>query len=136
MIDISTNKLSGRKKVLIDGQEYVVRRLGAGDELAISQILRQLNKLQKKLTAPDLKSEQEAKFEEELNVLQERALKIYADTFDDGGDGSKSMELVSRLTYDERTELYDMIFNADKIKEAEAEQAKEGDGSEAKSAEA
>ncbi|UNQ40949.1 hypothetical protein MPC38_06775 [Prescottella equi] len=118
MIEIATSKLSSRKKVLIDGHDYTVRKLSAGDELAISQILRKLNRLQEKAKAGIFS----AKEEEEFNALQEQSLKIYADTFDDGGDGTKSLELISRLSYDERTEVYDMIFNADKLKEQEGEQ--------------
>lgn len=127
MIEIATKKLTTRKKVLIDGHEYTVRKLGAGDELAISQILRQLEKLQEKARKGALTSKDEDLFTE----LQEKSLKIYADTFDDGGDGSKSLELISGLSYDERTEVYDLIFNADKLKQAEADNAealKETDG--------
>lgn len=123
MIEINTNKLATRKFVKIDGHDYTVRKLGAGDELAISQIIRTLNRLQDKAKDGTFTAKDEAKFTE----LQERSLKIYAATFDDGGDGSKSLELISRLSYDERTEVYDLIFNADKLKEAEEQKETDGE---------
>jgi hypothetical protein len=118
MIEISTSKLTSRKHVLIDGHAYTVRKLGAGDELAISQILRQLEKLQEKAkSGKTLTPKDDDLFQE----LQERSLAIYASTFDDGGDGSKSRKLIESLSYDERAELQDLIFNADKKKEGDAE---------------
>lgn len=119
MLEIRTANLKTRKRVLIDDHEYVVRRLGAGDELALSQIIRQTEALIKKAQKVGKLTEAE---DRQFADMQEKSLKIYAGTFDDGGDGSQSLALVSNLSYDERSLLYEQIF---------AEAKKEGDATDA-----
>lgn len=110
MLEIQTAKLSSRKRVLIDGTEFTVRKLGAGDELALSQIIRRTQELLKKAEKNnDLTDKEQA----DLLDMHKQSLAIYASTFDDGGDGSKSMQLVEKLSYEERTLLYKQIWNVE-----------------------
>ena len=103
---ISTNDLGTRKVVNIDGHDYTVRKLGAGEDLDVAQITRESITLLEKATSENW-GEEEAK---QLETLKAKALDIYTRTFDDGGDGSKSRELMSRLSDEERNKLYAMIF--------------------------
>lgn len=110
MLEISTNNLSSRKKIKIDGHVYTVRKLGAGEEMDINSIIRELNKISKRNKGKkDLSPADEAEF----NRLQERSLAIYAGTFDDGGDGSKALALIKGLSYEDRGELHKQIFALD-----------------------
>lgn len=108
MLQINTNKLDNRKHVEIDGHYYIVRRMGAGDQLSISQYMRELKSLSGK-------EEKGSLTDDELNrvaLIEEQALKITARCFDDQGDGEKSRQLVSSLAPDELAELMGKIFDA------------------------
>lgn len=107
MLEINTNTLKSRKKVLIDGQEYVVRKLGAGEELSLSQSMRRLNKLQQK----ELEGNLTEKEQDEVSQLAKNTLDILTGTFNDGGDGSKAKALVSGLSAEELREIYERIFD-------------------------
>ena len=107
MIEISTSKMSTRKKVLIDGQEFTIRKLGAGEELDLSQISRELFTLLDELDPKKGFTEESAK---KYDELKKKSLDIYIATFDDGGDQSKSKELIYRLNDDERNEIYSQAF--------------------------
>lgn len=108
MLQITTNELKNRKKVEIDGQTYIVRRLGAGDQLTVSQYMRELKRLAKKEEAGGSLSEQEDK---RLAEIEASYLQILANCFDDLSDGEKSKTLVRSLTPDELAEVMDQIFN-------------------------
>lgn len=121
IISISSNDLGTRKKVQIDGVDFTVRKLGAGEELDLSQIARQTFKLLDKLTdSKDWSDEDAALFDD----LKKRSLAIYAKTFDDGGDGSKSTELVERLSDEERNAIYRQVFPKVEIEQTDAETEK------------
>lgn len=114
IISISSNDLGTRKRVKIDGHLFTVRKLGAGEELDLSQIARQTVKLLEKLTETEEWSDKDSN---EFEDLKRRSLNIYAKTFDDGGDGSKSMALVERLSDEERNEIYRQVFPRAKVEE-------------------
>jgi hypothetical protein len=111
MLQIKTNQLKARKKVLIDDHEYTVRRLGAGEELALSQAYREMKKLEKKAKAEKSTDADDDKALE----LANKVFNVLAGTFDDGGDGRKSRELVSSLSNDELKEVYDTIFKEEQV---------------------
>jgi hypothetical protein len=118
MLQISTNRLSQRKNVEIDGHHYIVRRMGAGDQLSISQYMRELTALSKKETDNKLtKQDQDRVAEIELE-----ALKISARCFDDQGDGTKALELVKSLSPDELTEMMQQIFDEPKTIEQKSDE--------------
>lgn len=109
MLEISTNQLKARKKVEIDGHPYIVRKLGAGEQLAINQLLRKATALGQKFE--DGKSTEQDEIEAEN--ISERMVSILVGLFDDGGDGSKARTLVSSLNENEVRELFVQIFPED-----------------------
>lgn len=121
IISISSNDLGTRKKVKIDGEDFIIRKLGAGEELDLSQIGREILKLLEKVTNDkDWTDDDSNKFEE----LKKKSLEIYAKTLDDGGDGSKSKALIERLSDDERNAIYRIAFPKVEVKEdADEEEA-------------
>lgn len=110
MLQLSTNKLSQRKNVEIDGHHYIVRRMGAGDQLSVSQYMRELSALGKKEQNQELSQKELDRVAE----IELEALQISARCFDDQGDGTKSLALVKSLTPEELTELMSQIFDEPK----------------------
>lgn len=127
MLEINTSELKGRVKVKIDGHEYTVRKLGAGEELALSQLLREADVLAKK--------EEKSQKDKSLSITedeQKRGIEMmeqYFDTmvglFDDGGDQSKSRQLLDGLSTDEQKEVYEMIFPPTKNNNEASQSAQE-----------
>lgn len=109
MLEISTSQLKARKKVEIDGHPYTVRKIGAGEQLAINQLLRKAKSLEQRLTDGKSTEQDEA----EAESLSEKMITILVGLFDDGGDGSKSKTLVSSLNETEMAELFTQIFPED-----------------------
>lgn len=106
MLEITTSNLKTRKKVEIDGHPYTVRKLGAGEQLALNQMLRKAKALEQKLNDGDSSEQDELAAEK----LSEKMVTILAGLFDDGGDGGKSRALVSSLGDIEIAELFAQIF--------------------------
>lgn len=109
MLEITTSQLKARKKVEIDGHPYVVRKLGAGEQLALNQLLRKAKALGQKLSDGENAEQDEI----EAENLSEKMVSILVGLFDDGGDGSKSRALVSSLNETEMAELFAQIFPED-----------------------
>lgn len=107
MLEINTGQLRNTKKVLIDGHEYSVRRPGAGEMLAIDQLNREATTLSKKKGKSTPADEARAK--EIANKLYDMTIKW----FDDGGDGSKSRELLYSLDNEALATMFQMIFNGE-----------------------
>lgn len=106
MLQINTNNLNTRKKVEIDGHLYTVRRYGAGEQLELNRLLRQAEKLSKKLESGKGTAEEEVKAE----TLSSRMIDLFAGLFDDGGDGTKARQLVSSLSQTEIKLMFEQIF--------------------------
>jgi len=119
-ISISSNDLGTRKKVKIDEVDFTVRKLGAGEELDLSQIARQTLKLLERLSSSNEWTEDDAK---EYDDLKQRSLDIYAKTFDDGGDGKISRELIQRLSDEERNEIYRQVFPKIEVEDEKEDQS-------------
>lgn len=109
MLEIKTNQFATRKPVNIDGHEYIVRKPGAGEQLILQQKMRRVKELDRLQKANSLSEEQEV----ELENLGADMLDLTASLFDDGGDGSKSKELVRSLSDEEVTLLLTKVFNED-----------------------
>lgn len=107
MLNINTNNLSQRKHVEIDGHYYIVRRMGAGDQLSISGYMRELEKLSVKEKSSKLTDAELKKVAE----IENASLEIAARCFDDQEDGNKSLALVKALTPEELQELMSQIFD-------------------------
>lgn len=81
--------------------------MGAGDQLTISQYMRELEALAKKEQSKTLSEEDNKRIAE----IERAVLDISARCFDDREDGSKSKKLIESLTQEELTEIMDTIFN-------------------------
>ena len=119
----STSNYIKTKQGEIDGVVYTVRRLGAGSELDIAAISARIVRLQEELEilqkdiagakneAAQLKAVADnADVLEKMAEEQANLEKVYATLFDDGGDQSKSRELVHKLGPDGTKKLLDDIF--------------------------
>lgn len=106
MLQINTKQLKSRKQVEIDGHPYTVRRIGAGEELTLSQGMRLLEKLAKKEKDSELSESEYA----EIDQMTVDTIELMAGCFDDGGDGSKSRQLVRSLSEAELTLMMQQIF--------------------------
>lgn len=123
MQQISTNKLASRKHVEIDGHYYIVKRMGAGDQLTLSQCMRELETLAKKEKTSELSLSDKQKVAD----IEKLTLEISSRCFDDQEDGGKSLALVKSLSQDELTEIMDEIFNGTKEEpEAKADSEETG----------
>lgn len=106
MLQISTKTLVDYKKVEIDGHVYTIRlKASAGDQLTISQLMRELTVLSEKEKAKRLTKADE----ERVSQIEEEIIKVTSRAFDDGGDGSKSIELVKSLDEDQMQALMKML---------------------------
>lgn len=113
MITISTSKYINGKKVTIDGYEYTVRELGAGDRLDLSQIAGELMKLRADALnnkAKELTQEEQIKTLQKISKLMEKMNNVYASCFNDGGDGSKSKQLIKLIGIDNANKMLKEIF--------------------------
>lgn len=119
MLQINTSSLNSRKNVEIDGHPYVVRQMGAGEELTYRQLMRTLEKLAKKEETTPLTEEELI----EIDEITSSIMDTMAGCFDDGGDGSRSKKLVASLSEGELTELMSQIFKQDEVK-PDADKAK------------
>lgn len=106
MLEIRTNTLKTRKKVIIDSVEYTVRRLGNIEQIDMNQYIRRLQSLANIEKKQKLTKEQSA----EVDVLSEKLSLLFVNLFDDGGDQSKSRALVASLTDTEVGLLLGQIF--------------------------
>lgn len=117
MITITTNDIINSKKAEIDKHVYTVRKMGAGDQLDLSQYITQLNKVQeeiknlegKKKSGLDVNKEQQ-KFVEKFNSIYNGIIDCYARLFDDGEDGKKSRELVKKVGIENIGNILNQIF--------------------------
>lgn len=109
MQKISTNSLTSRKNVEIDGHPYVVRKFGAGEQLRLNQLLREADGLEKELKKA---TEASPAQEQQLADLGEEIMALFSNCFNDGEDGTKSRTLINSLNQDEVQELFNQIFNA------------------------
>lgn len=117
MREINTKDLKTRVKIKIDGHDYTVRRLGAGEQLQLNQYRREHASVSKK----SKQSKDLDKLEAELDRLQVKMLDMFVKIFDDGADGTKSKNLVYSLDVLEITELLAEIFAEEKQDEPKAE---------------
>lgn len=122
----STSDYIQTKTGKIDGTVFTIRRLGAGDELDIAAISSRIIQLQEQLEImkrdlTDAKTDGEeleavsknVELFDKLAKEQANIEKVYISLFDDGGDQSKSRELVHRLGHDGVKKLLDDIFGED-----------------------
>lgn len=111
MLEIRTSALKSRKKVPIDGHVYIVRTLGAGEQLEINQLIREAKKLEEQVKGKEATPAQEKQGE----VIAQKLLDSFTALFDDQGDQSKSRALVNSLTEVELIQLLKQIFTPEDL---------------------
>lgn len=106
MLELKTNQLKTRKKVLIDEHEYIVRKLGNIEQLDLSQYMRRLDSLAK-IEAQNPLSDKQL---QEVQDISDKIAKLFISLFDDGGDQTKSRKLVASLNESELALMLSQIF--------------------------
>lgn len=99
MIEFNTKDMKTRKKVRIDGVDFTVRQMSNRELLDLMQ----LQRLNKDLSKNSDNTEQ-------IEEILTNMTKMYINQFDDGGDQSKSADLINRLTAEEITNILTQIF--------------------------
>jgi hypothetical protein len=115
MLELKTNQLKTRKKVMIDDHEYTVRGLGNIEQINLSQYMRRLTEIAELEKNKGLTEEQKIEGEE-LNI---RISELFLHLFDDGGDQSMSNVLISSLSFEELGMVLTQIFNPSDSKKVE-----------------
>lgn len=137
MITINLNDVREVVEVTIGDHVYNVRRMGSGEELEASASMRRagelignISRLQaqylKATSDPDNIDEKEMdkltkkvqKAADSLEAEQLYQFNAYVKLFDDGGDGSKSRELLSMLSHEDRKKLLEDIFSQKEVLDA------------------
>lgn len=134
-IRISLNNIRNVKKVYIEGiGGFTVRKLGAGEELDLSEKLRRLSIILKELQSIDFTkydattkegikdlekiSERADKLTEEVDQIQRFELETYKRCFEDDNDGKNVEILLNTLSTQERSNLFNKIFKPVAVVEA------------------
>lgn len=112
MVEIKTNELKTRKKQVIDGHEYTVRRMGNIEQLNMAQYVQRLQELEEVEKQNKDKPLSKAHIQEVADLSKKLDM-MFVNLFDDGGDQSKSLALVSSLTDTEIGLLLGQIFGSD-----------------------
>jgi hypothetical protein len=89
MLEITTDRTKNRKKLLLDGHTYMVRRPGAGESLDLSQFGKEVEKLDKR--KDDLTPEENQVFSDKSM----QSLRIILSFFDALGNEEAQMHLKS-----------------------------------------
>lgn len=105
-LSIKTNELKTRYKVNIDGHDYIVRKMGNLEQIEYARAMKRLETLSKKDESTLTEEE-----DQEVYELTGRISEIFIAMFDDGGDQSKSKNMLSSLSGEEIGELLNQIFN-------------------------
>lgn len=140
---IALQNIQNIKTVDIEGVGlFRVRKLGAGEELDLSSKLRRLLDISKKLQALKLDeidasteegqakfaavSETVDKYSEEISQIKKFELETYKKCFMDENNGENVDFLINSLSDEERTKLFDMIFNVKPVKNNDIVEAQNG----------
>ncbi len=129
-IKISLSNIQNIKSVLIEPfGDFKVRKLGAGEELDLSERLRRLNKIVLELQQMERDNVQEDiptpeglkkletiqkrtdKLSEEISEIKKFEIETYSRCFDDGEGGVRTKELFQTMSADDRTAVFKAIFN-------------------------
>lgn len=112
-----TNQLKSRRKAIIDGHEFTVRRMGNIERLEVLQSQDEIQAIIAKYPK-DFKDSDITK--EDMGTINKKALysaEILIGLFDDGGDQSKSRKLVRSLEDEDVIAIIDSVFAQTESKE-------------------
>lgn len=105
-----TNQLKSRRKAIIDGHEFTIRRFGNIERLEVMRLQQEVEKIIKKYPA-DAKDEDISQEDiDEINSKAMQSSELLIRLFDDGGDQSKSRDLIRSLEDTEIIDIIDSIF--------------------------
>jgi|SRR5690606_16695931 len=139
MITIDLNQIRETVEVTIGDHVFNVRRMGSGEELELSasnrrtfELMNKASKLQKQFLelaeTPEDKLDQKEidkmvkqmdKVTADIRSEQDYQSEAFVKLFDDGGDGSKSRELLKTLSNDEKSKLLQSIFEQKTVLDSE-----------------
>lgn len=120
---ISLNNIRNVKNIFIEGLgAFTVRKLGAGEELDLSDKMRRLSAIFRELQSlqltdeknPEALKEAQDKAETlsaEVAEIQRFELDMYKRCFEDDNDGKNVEKLLNSLSIEERSNLFKSIFN-------------------------
>lgn len=112
-----TNTLKSRRKAMIDGHEFTVRRMGNIERLEVLQAQDEIKAIIDKYPT-DVKDEDiSAADMETVNKKALASAEVLIGLFDDGGDQSKSRALVRSLDDEDIIAIIDEVFNQTETKE-------------------
>lgn len=140
---IALQNIQNIKTVDIEGVGlFRVRKLGAGEELDLSSKLRRLMEIAKKLEALKIDeidattkegqerfaqvSEKVDKYSAEIGEIKKFELETYKKCFVDENNGENVDFLINALSDEERTKLFDMIFNVKPVENKDIVEAQNG----------
>ena len=106
-----TNQLKSRRKALIDGHEFTVRRMGNIERLEVLQIQDEIKAIIEKYPKDAADADISSKDMEFVNKKALQSAEILIGLFDDGGDQSKSRALVRSLDDEDIIAIIDDVFN-------------------------
>lgn len=107
MLEIKTNQLKTRKKQVIDGHEYTIRKMGNIEMMNLSQYTTRLQEL------ADIEKKQKLTVEQsaEVDKISESISFMTIGLFDDGGDQSKSRQLIPTLSDEEINYIFAYAYD-------------------------
>lgn len=111
MITISIDKYIKYIPVVIDDTKYQVRRIGAGEQLDISQILSEMQKLRADVLNSKENTEKASKAVEKFGKLSEKLEKVFCNLFKDENGGKDVENLVHKLGIENISKLITDIFS-------------------------
>lgn len=128
-ISISLNNIRKTRSLYVEdlGVAFTVRKLGAGEELDLSDKMRRLGEILKELKGIDFAkynttkeedikelekiSKRAAKLSDEINDIQRFELATYKRCFSDDANGENVTKLLNSLTVQDRSELFNQVFD-------------------------
>ena len=102
MEEIKFDTQKTRKKVVIGNVEFIVRKMGNLEQLDYQQGMRHLQYLSKIETKDGLNDKQL----KEVDDISAKQTALFIGLFDDGGDQSKSRELVPTLNEEDLKQIF------------------------------
>ena len=95
IITVDTKKYIGVKRIVIDGNDWEVKLPGAGKELAMNQIKRRTDFLDKKISSGDYTEEDLDNYDK----YEKQMYDMFEDMFSDGKDNSSVREWVENTPF-------------------------------------
>lgn len=120
MLELNINDFRKKAKIRFsaypEGFVFGVHRLSAGAELQLSALSRKAAAMVEELKNEKITDERLQEIDKELDDLKDKQLQLKASVFDDGGDGSISLQLVMELSEPEIMQIVEAVENGVNIR--------------------